>query len=429
MATNYEIDYNDKRFTDVEADKNAALNDVDKTYNSIISNSDKYYQDQIDAAKNYADTQTKLQQEQTDFAIEKIEQQKDQAHTDYIKEQSGAYVDWQKQSNQYGVEAEKQAAAGLSGTGYSESSKVSMYNAYQNRVATARESYTRAVLNYDNSINDARLKNNAILAEIAYNALQQELELSLQGFQYKNNLLLEQASIKRDIDNTYWGRYQDVLNQINTENALEEQVRQYNQTYELQVKEYEESVRQFNQNYEFKVKEFNEQIRQFNEEIDRLKKKDAQEYKLQIQELELKKQQAEEAKRQFEEEQKLEKAKLEESKRQFDKEYALSQAKSTGGGGDSGGGGGGGGDSGGGGVVYDPKKGDDDNKPTTKDQNMKRQIDMQSVLSLGLGPISESKLDSLVSAGYVKEVVSGGTVKFQWTAAGLKQKNLYNKLG
>ena len=34
-----------------------------------------------------------------------------------------------------------------------ESSKVSMYNTYQNRVATARDSYNRAVLNYNNWFN------------------------------------------------------------------------------------------------------------------------------------------------------------------------------------------------------------------------------------------------------------------------------------
>ena len=106
--------------------------------------------------------------------------------------------------------------------------------------------------------------------------MQQQLELSLQGFQYKNQLVLEQANTKVEMDNMYWGRYQDVLNQINTENALNEQIRQFNQSYQMQVKEYEEG------------------IRQFNEEIARLKAKDKQEYEMEIKNLELKKQQMEE---------------------------------------------------------------------------------------------------------------------------------------
>lgn len=230
----YEIDYNDKRFTEVEADKKEALSEIEQTYGNMIGQSDKYYQDQINASKEYAETQKKNQQAQTDFAIEQIEQDKAQAKKDYTKEQSGAYVDWQKQTNQYGANAEQMAASGLSNSGYRESSLVSMYNTYQNRVATARQSYDLAILNYNNAIKDARLQNNSLLAEIAYNALQQQLELSLQGFQYKNQLLLEQANKKREVDNTYYARYQAVIDQINKEKAFEEQQRQYNETLAFQ---------------------------------------------------------------------------------------------------------------------------------------------------------------------------------------------------
>jgi hypothetical protein len=245
MATNYDINYNDERFTKVESDKTAALSDLEKTYAGMIESSDKYYQAQIDASKQWADKQTQLQNEKTDFAIEKIEQQKDQTKKDYIKEQSGAYVDWQKQSNQYGANSEKIAAGGLQNTGFAESSQVSMYNTYQNRVATARESYNQAVVNYNNSITEARLQNNSILAEIAYEALQQQLELSLQGFQYKNQLILEKTNKKTELDNIYYQRYQDVLKQINTENAMAEEVRQYNATLALQQAQLAEQQRQF----------------------------------------------------------------------------------------------------------------------------------------------------------------------------------------
>lgn len=230
MANDYAINYEDERFGQVESDKNQAMTELENTYGGMINESDKYYQAQIDASKQWADQQSQLQQERTDFTIEQVNQQKDQAKKDYTKEQSGAYVDWQKQSNQYGVEAERQASVGMTGTGFSESSQVGMYNTYQNRVATARESYNRAVLNYDNAIKDARLQNNAALAEIAYKSLQQQLELSLQGFQYKNQLVLEQTKNKLEVDNMYYNRYLDVLNQINTENALAEEIRQYNES-------------------------------------------------------------------------------------------------------------------------------------------------------------------------------------------------------
>lgn len=233
------VNYNDERFAEVEAEKQAALNEIDVAYGNMIGSADQYYNEAIDAAKDYADKQAQIQQEQTDFAIEQIEQQKDFAHKDYIKEQSGAYVDWQKQSNEFGVQAEQMAAMGMTGTGFNESSKVSMYNTYQNRVATAREAYTRAVLNYDNAIKDARLQNNAALAEIAYKALQTQLELSIEGFQYKNTLIMNQISQKQSVNNEYYSRYQDVLQQINTENALAEEIRQFNESLA-------EEQRQFN---------------------------------------------------------------------------------------------------------------------------------------------------------------------------------------
>lgn len=240
------VNYNDKRFTEVNTQKNQALSDLEKTYGGMINDADKYYQAQIDASKQWADTQSQIQQAETDFAIQQVEQQKEQTQKDYTKEQSGAYVDWQKQSSQHGVNAEQKASQGLQNTGYSESSQVSMYNTYQNRVATARESYNKAVQNYDNSITQARLQNNAKLAEIAYQALQSQLELSLQGFQYKNQLVLEKANKKTELENQYYQRYQNVLQQINTENALAEQIRQYNKSYALQEKQLAEEKRQFN---------------------------------------------------------------------------------------------------------------------------------------------------------------------------------------
>lgn len=227
---NYDINYDDSRFKKVESEKTAALSDLENTYAGMINNSDKYYQDQINASKDWADKQTQLQNEKTDFAIQQIEQQKEQAHKDYTKEQSGAYVDWQKQSNEYGANAEQRANIGMAGTGYSESAQVAYYNNYQNRVMTARDSYNQAVLNYNNSIQEARLQNNSILAEIAYEALQKQLELSLAGFQYKNQLLLDKADKKTALEQNYYQRYQDVVNQINTENALAEKIRQYNES-------------------------------------------------------------------------------------------------------------------------------------------------------------------------------------------------------
>ena len=216
----YNVDYNDQRFKNVESEKQNKLNEANSMYNNMISNTDNQYNELIQASKDYANTQTANQQARTDFAIEEINQQKEQTKKDYTKEQMGAYTDWQKQSNKYGAQSEILASQGLNGSGYSESSQVNMYNTYQNRIAQARESYNQAVQNYNNSITQARLSNNEALAEIAYNALQSQLQLALEGFQYKNTLLQSQLSTQMSIGNEYYQRYQDVLSQINQENQF-----------------------------------------------------------------------------------------------------------------------------------------------------------------------------------------------------------------
>lgn len=249
MATNYSVNYEDERFKNVEAEKENKINEIDNKYNNMINESDNFYQKQIDAAKDYSNKQQELQNEQTQLAIDEINQQKDKLEKDYIKEQKGSYSDWQKESNRYGANAEKEASSGLRNTGYSESSQVSMYNQYQNRVSTAREVYINATKNYDRSITQARITNNSKLAEIAYDALQKELELGLNGFQNKNQLILSQISAKQNIDNIYNERWNNVLSQINTENSLAEQIRQYNETLAFQKSEAKRQQKNWEKEY------------------------------------------------------------------------------------------------------------------------------------------------------------------------------------
>jgi hypothetical protein len=91
-----------------------------------------------------------------------------------------------------------------------------MYNTYQNRVAVAKQSYDKAVLNYNNTITQARLENNAALAELAYASLQTQLELALTAFQYKNTLVTEAAKAEAEKEKTTL-TYEDILGLLNNE--------------------------------------------------------------------------------------------------------------------------------------------------------------------------------------------------------------------
>lgn len=249
MSDKYSVNYEDERFKSVQNEQAQKVTETENLYDSMISDSDKYYQEQINASKDWANKQQEIQQQQTDFAVEKINQQKEQTQKDYIKEQKGAYSDWQKESNKYGTNAENLASSGLSNGGYAQSLQVSMWNTYQNRKASARESLNNAIQNYDNSIKEAQLANNSALAQIAANALQQELELSLQGFQYKNQLLQQKQSQVQSINDNYYNRYQNVLAQINAE--IERQ-----KEHDIWYEEFKENQRQYDEESALRKQEF-----------------------------------------------------------------------------------------------------------------------------------------------------------------------------
>lgn len=388
MATttpNYEINYDDERFQQVDTEKNAAMTEMDNTYQGIIDGVDSQYQGLQDALKQNAETQKQNQQANTDFTIQKIEQQKDQTRQDYLKEQSGAYKDYVKQSDQYGVNAEQIASSGMMNTGYSESSKVAMYNQYQNRVATAREVLSQAILNYDNNIKEAMLQNNSILAEIEANAALESAKLALEGFQYKNNLVLEQANKKIELDNIYYNRWQDVLTQMNTENAMR----------------FEADQAELNRQHDFKIQEIEQahdlKIQQLDQAFEEKMAKVEQEYKLAYlaaetkAEKELLDKKHQQAKELLEQEHKNDIAKL---NQQLANEKALlkyqqSLKSTTTSGGSSGG------------SSSSTKKTSSSSTIASKNANAGNAKVSGSIASLGRGPLSDKELLNLVATNQV----------------------------
>ena len=445
VTPNYEVDYNDNRFGKIESDKSQALTELEQTYGGMINSSDKFYNDQIQATQVWSDIQRQNQQNNTDFAIEQIEQQKDKAYKDYLKEQSGAYVDWQKQSSKHGTEAEKIADSGLWGTGYSESSQVSMYNTYQNRVATARESYNNAVLNYDNAIKDAMLQNNAALAEIAFTALQQQLELSLQGFQYKNQLIIDQANKKTELDNMYYNRYLDVLDQINKENSMAEEVRQYNKSMAEEIRQYNESMAwkteqaELDRAFEAQEAEIQRKYQAAEAELDRKHEKEILAAKNQYEKERITQQHENDlAKLEKQKEYDLEvlAQKLQNEKDLLDYQNSLTSTdtlgtipkdeeqkpkeqlkKIT--------------ETGGGGGKFGPPT-PIMPKPTTTAAHIagitpNQPLNMKSVDDLGLGMVSAEKLASLVNSGQVITYTKNGETYVAWNPLNYKSKYTFKK--
>lgn len=158
----------------------------------------------INATNDYAKTQTNIQNQQTEQAIKEINQNKEYQRQDYLKEQKGAYTDYQEQSDKFANEG-----TNFRHSGVSETAQTRLYTAYQNRVATARESYNRAITNYDNQITNARLQNNAKLADIAFQALQSKLQLSIESFQYMQEMNINRVNARISARDRQYNRWAD----------------------------------------------------------------------------------------------------------------------------------------------------------------------------------------------------------------------------
>lgn len=299
------VDQNDSRLTSIEAERQKAISENNNTYNNLINESNQSYNNMINNTQQYYDNinktmqegyekQSQAQQAQLQATIDNINTQKERAERDYQKEQRGAYSDYQNQTNPYGVQAEQMASNGLNNTGYSETSRTSMYNAYQNRVATARQTLQDALVDYNAQIVSAQNANNTAMAELWSNVYLKIAENALSGFQYKNQLEQNKLNVSQSLtqnrisnENTlqsrYDTRYQNMLSQINQE--ISNKQSQYNTALSIlqSDKKLQEDMRQFEQQMAQSREQFNQQMA-YQRERDRIK--DAQwqkEYNLSLQ--------------------------------------------------------------------------------------------------------------------------------------------------
>lgn len=235
----YNVNYNDNRFKQVENEKQSELNKYNQTYDNLINERNQFTNQQQDLVNQWENTQRQIANDNLNHQIDLYNQQKDKAERDYQKEAKASYIDYQKETDRYGVSRENVVQNGLSNSGYSESSKVDMYNTYQNRISTARESLNTIKLEFDNAIKEAQLQNNATLAENALTALQQKLNIALEGFDYKSEQENNRLNWNYNINNTYYDRYKNVESQINYENEQAEKIRQFNEQMAYQKRQQE----------------------------------------------------------------------------------------------------------------------------------------------------------------------------------------------
>lgn len=230
----YNVNYDDERFKQVENEKQSELDKYNQTYDNLINERNNFTNQQQQLVDQWENTQKDIANQNLQYQKDLIEQQRNKTEKEYQNEAKASYIDYQKEVDKYGVSRENVTANGLSNSGYSESSKVDMYNTYQNRLATARKSLEDAGIEFDNAIREAQMSNNETLAQNALKALQDKLNIALEGFNYKTEQENNKLNWNNTINNNYYNRYKDVESQINYENETAEKIRQYNENMAYQ---------------------------------------------------------------------------------------------------------------------------------------------------------------------------------------------------
>ena len=230
----YNVNYDDERFKQVENEKQSELDKYNKTYDNLINERNNFTNQQQQLVDQWENTQKDIANQNLQYQKDLIEQQRNKAEKEYQNEAKASYIDYQKEVDKYGVSRENVVNNGLSNSGYAESSKVDMYNTYQNRLGTARKSMQDAGIEFDNAIRQAQLSNDETLAQNALKALQDKLNIALEGFNYKTEQENNRLNWNNTINNNYYNRYKDVESQINYENETAEKIRQYNENMAYQ---------------------------------------------------------------------------------------------------------------------------------------------------------------------------------------------------
>lgn len=186
----------DEQLRQQEEAGNSIVDDYSTDMEAVVDELDTGRTEAIDAINQTEQAQKDALQAETDFTIRGIEQQKSEAKDDYYKEQKAAYGDYQRQVDPYGVNAERMAMSGLSQSGYAETSRVAMYNQYQQRITAARESYVKLQQDFNNQITAAKLANNSALAEIAAKAAVERATVIVEFATKRTDLLTTIAANK-----------------------------------------------------------------------------------------------------------------------------------------------------------------------------------------------------------------------------------------
>lgn len=155
--------------------------------------------DELQTQQNdYLEKQQQLNDKIVDTGLQKtqaqVDFQKQMYEQDAQKTAKALYTNYQKEQNAYGSNAEAIAAQGLANSGYAESSRVSMYNNYQNNVTTMMNELNREKAALDLQMNQAYLDADIQKAQNMANIYQQKLQMAANMYQLRYTLYRDQVA-------------------------------------------------------------------------------------------------------------------------------------------------------------------------------------------------------------------------------------------
>lgn len=217
----------DERLAQIEKAKLEAINQSNNTFNQMNQDNQTMLDQNINYAEQFEKTQNETLDKQLDFYKQNIDKQKQDAQKNYETEALRAENDFVSYTNPYGYQAEMMASKGQLQSGISQTTQLGGYNAYQNRLATANKAMQDAFTQYDLDMNEAIINNDVQKAQNALAKLEMILGYQQNFYDTKNQIAQSQLSNNQALDESYYGRYMDMINQINTEKQREEAIRQF----------------------------------------------------------------------------------------------------------------------------------------------------------------------------------------------------------
>lgn len=222
------MNYEDPRIKALEEEKANKLATTGNEYEGMLDQ----HQDFLDKSNawqdEYLDKQNELLDRGTELTTQKIEKKQKEQEESYKKESIASEADYQDFINPYGVQAEKTAEAGLSGAeGYSESTKARAYNTARIRTAIAKSTMQKINAEFDIAKQEAKLSNDSEKVRLALEVLKGKLANEANYLNVSTSLKESLLSRQDNIDSTFYGRIQDILDQQRYEQEREEEARRY----------------------------------------------------------------------------------------------------------------------------------------------------------------------------------------------------------